>query len=114
MNENGVMTKTTKPAQKRAKTEKVDEFLVVSSNFEAIQKTISALRTAGRLELVDSALVETARHLARMCDEHPENASLWKEYRAAETTLRSGTQNENDGLADLAKQFDAALRDEKN
>jgi hypothetical protein len=108
------MTKTTKPAQKRAKTEKVDEFLVVSSNFEAIQKTITALRTAGRLDLVDSALVETARHLARMCDEHPENASLWKEYRAAETTLRSGTQNENDGLADLAKQFDAALRDEKN
>ena len=114
MSQDGVMTKPTQNAQKRAKTVKVDEFLVVSSNFEAIQKTISALQVAGRLELVDSALVETARHLARMCDEHPENASLWKEYRAAETTLRSGTLNENDGLADLAKQFDAALRNEKN
>jgi hypothetical protein len=103
-----------KPAQKRQKAEKVDEFLVVSSNFEAMQKTIAALRTAGRLELVDSALVETARHLARMVDEHPENASLWKEYRAAETTLRSGTQNENDGLAELSQQFDAALRNQKN
>jgi hypothetical protein len=114
MNQDGVMTKPAQNAQKRTKTVKVDEFLVVSSNFDAIQKTISALRAAGRLELVDSALVETARHLARMCDEHPENASLWKEYRAAETTLRSGTLNENDGLADLAKQFDAALRNEKN
>ena len=79
-----------------------------------MQKTIEALRQAGRLESVDLALVEIARRLALQVDEHPENASLWKEYRAAELALRAGVGNENDALAELAKQFDTALRDQKN
>ena len=108
------MTKTTKSPQKRTKSVNIDPFLVGSSNFSAIQNTILALRTAGRLELVDTARVEIARHLARQVDDHPENASLWKEYRAAESALREGVADENDALADLAKQFDSALRDQKN
>jgi len=108
------MTKPTKTTQKAAKLVHIDPFLLASSNFSAIQNTIAAMRTAGRLELIDTARVEIARHLARQVDDHPENASLWKEYRAAEAALREGLADENDALAELAKQFDAALRDQKN
>jgi hypothetical protein len=86
----------------------------ISANLEAIDEMIAALKTAGRLERVDSARVQIARRLARAVDENPENVGLWQQYRAAETALRELGNNDDDGLTDLFAAFDAAVRDAEN
>ena len=58
------------------------------TNLEAAQVTLRALRDSGRLELVDEARVAALLSLAAAVDAEPANASLWREYRAAEVTLR--------------------------
>lgn len=55
------------------------------SNADGLERTIKAL--AGRLEEDDEALVALARGLAAAVDAAPENAALWREYRAAVTAL---------------------------
>jgi hypothetical protein len=53
-------------------------------NADAVEVTISALLTAGKLELpVDQAVIESARNLAAAVDETPGNANLWRQYREA-------------------------------
>ena len=71
------------------------------SNRAAAETTIKAMRTAGLLEDVDAARIETLRTLATVLDGQPDNASLWREYRAAEQALRSNTRDEPDDFAAL-------------
>ena len=55
----------------------------------ATDQVIDALSDLGRLETVDAALVAAARSLADAVDSAPDNASLWREYRAALAELRA-------------------------
>lgn len=108
------MASTKKPAKPRQISKKPAKPVVICTNSDAIEATISALRNAGRLEAVDTARVEIARQLARSVDEHLDNASLWREYRNAENALRESFDEEPDALTELFKQFDGAVRDGGN
>jgi hypothetical protein len=72
-------------------------------NEAAMVATVAVLRAAGRLENVDEALVAAALSLARAVDEHPSNASLWREYRAFEVRLRTVGEGASDLDALLAR-----------
>jgi len=78
-------------------------------NRTAAETTICAMHDAGLLEDIDAVRVETLRSLATMLDQQPDNASLWREYRAADQALRSTTPDEPDDftnlLADLSSQM---------
>ncbi len=76
-------------------------------NAEAMRQMIAAMRVLGRLEDIDEALVTAAESLAEAVDADPGNASLWREWRAVEESLRGlGT----DGADDEFTQLLAALR----
>ncbi len=69
----------------------------------AVNRTLRALREAGRLTPEHEALVALAKGLAAAVDSEPNNASLWKEYRAAIGVLTEvGVGNDVD---DDTKQF---------
>lgn len=55
------------------------------SNADGLERTIKAM--ASWLDETDEALVALARGLAAAVDAAPENAALWREYRAAVTAL---------------------------
>jgi len=46
------------------------------------------LRDSGDIVLVDSALLALAKTLADACDDHRENAALFREYRAVLEQIR--------------------------
>lgn len=52
-------------------------------NVEALKVTVSAMRDAGRITPADEATVAVAESLAAEVDTAPDDASLWREYRAA-------------------------------
>lgn len=105
------MTGQPKPSKKAQKTAKQRE---ISANLEAIDETIQSLRDAGRLERVDTALVQIARRLARAVDENPENVGLWQQYRAAEQTLREVNNVGSDEFEELLASLDAEVRNATN
>ena len=70
-------------------------------NREAAEQTIAALRSAGRLELIDSARIAMLQTLADGVDADPMSATLWREYRAAESTLREVNDDGNDELTEI-------------
>jgi hypothetical protein len=61
---------------------------MATTNVEGLERTLQALRNANGLLEVDEALVALAQGLAAAVDADPANAALWREYRAALTTLR--------------------------
>lgn len=76
------------------------------SNADGLERTIKAM--AGRLGETNEALVALARGLAAAVDSAPENAALWREYRAAVTALSEvGTDSDID---DDTQAFLLALR----
>jgi hypothetical protein len=77
----------------------------------AAEATITALRAAGRLELIDSARIATLQTLADAVDADPVNASLWREYRAAESTLREVNDDGNDELAEILGRLSTPMVD---
>jgi hypothetical protein len=77
------------------------------TNLNALELVIGALRHAGRIERIDEAVVMAARALAAQVDEHPENAALWREYRAAEQTLRGISTYADDAFTLLIDQLHA-------
>ncbi len=65
----------------------------------AARATVRVLRELGRLEPVDDALVTAFLGLAAAVDSKPQDASLWREYRAAEAALRGvGTGDDPDAV----------------
>lgn len=69
----------------------------MTTNFEAVQQTIGALTSDGKLRPEHSAVVAMVEGLASSVDEEPGNASLWREFRAALETLRQiGLEGEQD------------------
>ena len=81
-----------------------------SSNSAALEKTIRALARSGRLEAVDSAVMQAARSMARELDAHPGKAMLWREYQAAIERLRGP----DTGGAELKLLFDELSSDVGN
>jgi len=81
-------------------------------NRTALETTLEALRTAGRLELIDAARVAIARSLATAVDREPGSAILWREYRAAEKALREESEAHGDSFEQLIAQLSAPVRDE--
>ena len=77
----------------------------------AAEATIAALRSAGRLELIDSARIATLQTLADAVDADPVNASLWREYRAAESTLREVNDDGNDELTEILGRLSTPMGD---
>jgi len=64
-------------------------------NHTAAGESIDAL--ADRLSDADEALVVMVKGLARAVDEDPQNAALWREYRAAMSLLReAATPDDSD------------------
>jgi hypothetical protein len=78
------------------------------NNTKAAAAMIAALRSLGRVEPVDEALVETVVGLAAAVDNAPDNASLWQQYRSAVGDLRNvgGTNEQGNEIENLI----AALR----
>lgn len=78
-----------------------------SSNAAGLEQTLKALEAAGRLTDVDLALVALARGLAVAVDAEPENAALWREYRAALVALSAAGA---DNIDDDARDFILSIR----
>ena len=71
------------------------------TNRIAAEATVSALRQSARLDNTDTARITTFLALADAVDEHSDNASLWREYRAAELALREVKDDQADAFAQL-------------
>lgn len=80
-------------------------------NTTAARRTIASLRDAGRLELVDEALVQVVLSLAAAVDNNPESAPLWREYRAAVHALGSVGESHSDPIGDLVAGLFAEVGD---
>jgi hypothetical protein len=83
-------------------------------NHAAFERTLAALRTGGRLEPIDAALVAVGRTLATELDD-PDSVSsqtAWA-YLAVLKTLRGSADDTDDtvGLADLVAALSAPLGD---
>jgi hypothetical protein len=83
-------------------------------NRAAAEITIFALRQSGRIETVDSARIAALQSLADAIDADGDNASLWREYRAAEAALREVHDDGTDELATLLTGLSAKVGDTKN
>lgn len=81
------------------------------SQTEALESTIEALRAKGVLEPVDESLVATAKGLAAAVDANPDNAALWREFRAAQQALRGLTVGDADDYDALVRDLHAAMGD---
>lgn len=78
-------------------------------NRNAVELTILALHNLGRLEDIDAAKVASAQTLADAVDVDPTNASLWREYRAAEQALRESHDTTADEFAQLLADLSAEV-----
>jgi hypothetical protein len=83
-------------------------------NRTAIEEMLAALTEAGRLENVDSARIAMARALADAVDQDPTNASLWREYRAAEISLREVGVSDDDGFKELLESLSSEMGNKSN
>lgn len=83
-------------------------------NRTAIDEVIETLRQLGRLERIDAALVAAAQTLADAVDSAPDNASLWREYRAAEQELRGVGGEVDDEFTKTLAALRATVGDEKD
>lgn len=71
-----------------------------ASQSAGLERTLKALRAAGRLDDEHDALVALTRGLAAALDGAPDNAALWREYRAALATLAEvGSDDVDDDTA---------------
>ena len=80
----------------------------MTTNNEAANETVEALRLTGRLESIDASLVAGFLSIATALDEDPSNAALWREYRAFDERLRAtgGAGADDD---DLIARMSAAM-----
>ena len=92
------------------KPKKVVEVL---TNYEALRRTIQALRDAGQLAAIDEARIQICLGLAAAVDAMPDNPSMWREYRAAEKALREEASAHGDPFDQLIASISAEIRDEK-
>jgi len=87
---------------------------LATSNLEAAHLTISSLRSLGKLGEVDAVRVATLLGLAEAVDRAPDNASLWREYRAAEAALHEVREMESDDALAITAALSAPVGHAKN
>jgi len=82
----------------------------MGSNVEAMEQTLAALGSAGRIEDVDAARVQALRSMAEALDAKPFNSQMWREYREA---LEGLTANDSDdgALAELLAELSSPVLD---
>jgi hypothetical protein len=68
-------------------------------NLVALNETLSALDQLGRLERVDSAVVQALRSMASALDFDPQNAALWGRYLSALDGLLGANDDADSDLA---------------
>jgi hypothetical protein len=77
---------------------------MADTNRDAVEETLSALDQLGRLERVDSALVQALRSMATALDFDPQNAALWGRYLSAlDGVLGANDDADSDLAAALAE-----------
>ena len=107
------MTKPGESVRARRDPAKTDDIgpkpAVFGRNRTALEATISALESDGRLGPVDSGRVEIARGLADAVDDCPESPILWREYRAAEKALREEAEAHGDPFDQLLAHLSAEV-----
>ena len=72
---------------------------------------VEAMEELGRLEPIDAVRVAALLTLADAVDANPENASLWAQFRAAETALREIGSSDDASFEQSAAALQAAIRD---
>ena len=80
-------------------------------NRTAVEEMLEAMRSAGLLENIDAARVTMLQTLADAVDMEPTNASLWREYRAVESSIRENTAHDQDDFQELLVALSAEVRD---
>lgn len=80
-------------------------------NRVGIERAISALVTRGVFDESDAARLALVRSLADAVDSDPTNASLWREYRAAEASLRETDDTSTDEFTQLLAALSAEMGD---
>ena len=108
--------KATKPAarpRKRPARAAAPPAPIYGRNRTAAEETIAALEAARRLDDTDSARVASLRSLADAVDADGTNASLWREYRAAEASLREVRDDDTDGFAELIGKLSTSMGNAK-
>jgi hypothetical protein len=79
------------------------------TNVDAIEQTLAALESTGRLEKVDAARVQAVRSIAAALDAEPARSQLWREYREL---IKELTGDHDDGGAGrLIADLSAPVRD---
>lgn len=103
------MTTAKKPRKPKKPTETVQR----TTNLEAAQKTIQAMRDLGRLEPIDESRVQAFLALAYAVDEceaeQRPNPNLWREYRSAEAQLRKESEHHVDDFDKLLQALDSEV-----
>lgn len=75
------------------------------TNVEAAECLVAVLRERGSVGPVNEAQVAAVLTLAAAVDRDPDNASLWREYRAVEEALRDLARSETDEFGRLLEEF---------
>lgn len=88
--------------------------LTYGRNRTAAEETIAALEKGELVKSIDSARITALRALADAVDADPSNASLWREYRAAETALRGAHDNDGDEAAAFVRSVSAKMGNSTN
>lgn len=81
-------------------------------NSLSADKTIAALESAGRIEEIDSALIQMVRSLAAAVDSDPQNAPLWGRYQVALELLRELDAGDLDEFQALLDEMQATVGNE--
>ena len=85
-----------------------------STNRQAADATLKILADNARLTEQDEALVHLVRSLASAVDADPQNASLWREYRAAVNDLLKLGRDDTDAFSDLISRLRTPVGDQAN
>ena len=101
------------PAKVQKAPAKPKKVVEVISNYEALSRTIQALRDAGQLAAIDEARIQICLGLAAAVDAMPDIPSMWREYRAAEKALREEASAHGDPFDQLIASISAEIRDEE-
>jgi hypothetical protein len=78
------------------------------ANSEALDQTLAALRDLGRIDRVDSALVQALKSMADSLDHDPSNAALWGRYLGALNNLLGADGDADSGFADALAEIRGA------
>ena len=81
------------------------------TNVEALEETLVELGRMGRIEPIDTAMVQLARTQAASLDVRPGNSQMTKEYRETLEVLTARGDDSTDSIRELLEQLHSPVRD---